>query len=83
VVELSPFNLTFSDDPLTIWGNINPHPKIPYRGVAEGYIIFITNLSPGLHKIEYKVVDALKGKNAIIPDVQLPSEGSYEILVKQ
>ena len=68
---------------LSQYGNINLHPKIPYTGVAEGYIIFITNLSPGLHKIEYKVIDALKGKNAIIPDVQLPSEGSYEILVKQ
>ena len=73
------FNVTFPQNPLTIWGEINPG---TYRGIASGYFLYLHDLAPGEHNLEMKVVDLLKGNEGPPPRFDPPREGSFKIFIQ-
>lgn len=74
-IETDFFNITYPSNPLKIWGPINPG---TYRALASGYYLFLSDLTPGKHNVQTKVVDLLKGRMSF----ELPAEGNYDLLIK-
>ena len=74
-IETDYFNVSYPSNPLKIWGPINPG---TYRAIASGYYLFLSDLSPGKHNIQTKVVDLLKGRMSF----ELPAEVNYDLMIK-
>lgn len=79
LVKTDFFNLTFPENPVDIWGAIEPG---TYRAIATGYFLFLHDLSPGKHEIELRVVDLLKGNEGPPPKFDPMREASFKIFVK-
>ena len=79
LVKTNFFNLTFPENPIGIWGTINPG---TYRAIATGYFLFFHDLSPGQHDIELRVVDLLKGNEGPPPKFDPMREASFKIFVQ-
>jgi hypothetical protein len=79
VVKTDFFNLTFPENPVDIWGPIDPG---TYRTIATGYFLFLHDLSPGEHNIELRVVDVLKGNEGPPPRFDPMREASFKILIQ-
>jgi hypothetical protein len=73
------FNLTFPENPIDIWGKVEPG---MYRTIATGHFLFLHDLSPGKHQIELKVVDLLKGNEGPPPRFDPMRVGIFQIFVK-
>ena len=78
-IQTNFFNVTYPQNPTDMWGEVKPG---TYRAIAEGYFLFLHNLSLGKHNIETKVVDILTYKvdkltGKMIPEQ--PAEGLFEI----
>lgn len=79
LVKTDFFNFTFPENPVDIWGPIDPG---TYRAIATGYFLFLHNLSPGEHNIELRIVDLLKGNEGPPPRFDPMREASFKILVQ-
>jgi hypothetical protein len=79
VIKTDFFNLTFPENPIDIWGPIDPG---TYRAIATGYFLFLYDLSPGEHNIELRVVDLLKGNEGPPPRFDPMREASFKILIQ-
>jgi hypothetical protein len=72
-------NVTFPQDPVTFWGEIQPG---TYRGVATGFFLFLNGLAQGEHIIDLKVVDLLKGNEGPPPKFDPPREATFKINIQ-
>ena len=72
------FNATYPSNPVDVFGPVKPG---TYKGIAEGYALFVHDLPVGKHNIHTKVVDFLKGKE--FEKIGETTEANYEISVKQ
>lgn len=73
------FNVTFPEDPVAFWGEIQPG---TYRGIATGYFLFLSDLAQGQHIIDMKVVDLLKGNEGPPPKFDPPREATFRISIQ-
>lgn len=73
------FNVTFPNDPVAFWGEIQPG---TYKGIATGYFLFLSDLAHGQHIIDMKVVDLLKGNEGPPPKFDPPREATFRISIQ-
>jgi hypothetical protein len=73
------FNITFPQDPVAFWGEIQPG---TYRAIATGYFVFLSDLTQGEHTIDMKVVDLLKGNEGPPPRFDPPREATFKINIQ-
>ena len=78
LVKTDFFNFTIPENPIDIWGKINPG---TYKALATGYFVFLHDLSPGAHNIEMRVIDLLKGNEGPPPRFDPMREASFKIFV--
>lgn len=79
LVKTNFFNVTFPENPVDIFGPINPG---TYRSLATGYFLFLHDLSPGEHNIELRVVDLLKGNEGPPPRFDPMREANFKIVIQ-
>ena len=79
LVKTDFFNFTIPENPIDIWGKINPG---TYKALATGYFVFLHDLSLGEHNIEMRVVDLLKGNEGPPPKFDPMREASFKIVVQ-
>jgi hypothetical protein len=79
LVKTDFFNITIPENPIDIWGTINPG---TYKALATGYFVFLHDLSSGEHNIEMRVVDLLKGNEGPPPKFDPMREASFKIFVQ-
>ena len=79
LVKTDFFNFTIPENPIDIWGKINPG---TYKALATGYFVFLHDLSLGEHNIEMRVVDLLKGNEGPPPKFDPMREASFEIVIQ-
>jgi hypothetical protein len=79
LVKTDFFNITIPENPIDIWGKINPG---TYKALATGYFVFLHELSLGEHDIEMRVVDLLKGNEGPPPKFDPMREASFKIFVQ-
>ena len=79
LVKTDFFNFTIPENPIDIWGKINPG---TYKALATGYFVFLHDLSLGEHNIEMRVVDLLKGNEGPPPKFDPMREASFKIFIQ-
>ena len=79
LVKTDFFNITIPENPIDIWGKINPG---IYKALATGYFVFLHKLSAGEHNIEMRVVDLLKGNEGPLPKFDPMREATFKILIQ-
>ena len=79
LVKTDFFNFTIPENPIDIWGKINPG---TYKALATGYFVFLHDLSLGEHNIEMRVVDLLKGNEGPPPKFDPMREASFKIVIQ-